>query len=856
MGLLRLRIADTPFLAMTISALGENGRGFDATAPSFRGRFSIPKLFIAEREMLTLVIRALKMMSTSTKIRETLDMKLSRRIRVLQHLFCIAFVILWFKDNFAPLRNFPVHYLFALIPWLGLTLWRSFPRIRSFRFSLPRKLSKETAALLALLFLAILLRLPYLASPSGLMTSDDAVPALMGKHIAEGQTPPVCYYGQLYMGSLSSHYYALAFRVFGYSIFVLKCATLLIYLAFIAVQFYFLREIFSFSLALAVAFFYSLPINPLVHAGLDNTSAFALVLLLGSLLLYLAYLVGFRSREKWLPLLGLMMGLAFWTHQITTSLILMSFLVVAARFRGDIRKYAVLAYWAFLGFLPQFLVEVFLGFKLVPFLMNGRRVVNGEKMKAAIDFTSALLTPSRHPARFVFLAFVLTGFIAILVRAWKRRAARPQTVFCLFPLVFVVLYILSDFSNKGVIRYMYPLYVGLPVLLLAGMAFLKPKLRMVTSFALISVLFLAFNLKDSLGLMDAAKERHRRISRVVSAMEETGRRFWMAEYWSAYILTAVSGEKLIVDSYTIQRFLPYSLSYWNSTNKDNYLFLFRNEPEERANYDLFLRWQETMGLQVETKEVGNCRLVFDIEPRIFRRILYMDPPSAIPRLELERVEPGGGYLQLLFRNVAPGTLDLGFWLTVEIPGFSGRKEWFWLGQPEVRVAIPYPDRDSFTIRHFIDYIGIKFRSSEREIAYSLSEDAVRERADAVIKLWGIRPEVPPQKQSQMICEQESSVEFRYAPTRHLRLILDSPFEFRSWRWYGKYVQSVSVSVNGRPVAERPLQDGRNILEIPVPPAILKPGANIASLRFRYQRWFPARPLWPIAALLATAYAAE
>jgi len=27
------------------SALGENGRGFDATSPSLRGRFSIPKLF-------------------------------------------------------------------------------------------------------------------------------------------------------------------------------------------------------------------------------------------------------------------------------------------------------------------------------------------------------------------------------------------------------------------------------------------------------------------------------------------------------------------------------------------------------------------------------------------------------------------------------------------------------------------------------------------------------------------------------------------------------------------------------------------------------------------------------------------
>jgi len=778
-------------------------------------------------------------------------MKLIRRVRILQHLFYIAFVVLWFKDNFAPLRSLPVHYLFALVPWVGLTFWRLFPRIRRFRFSLPRRLSKETVALLALLLLAILLRLPYLASPSGLMTSDDAVPALMGKHIAQGQTPPVCYYGQLYMGSLSSHYYALAFRLFGYSIFVLKCATLLIYLVFMIVQFYFLKEVFSFSLALAVAFFYSLPINPLVHAGLDNTSAFALVLLLGSLLLYFAYLVGFCSREKWIPLLGLTMGLSFWTHQITTALILTSLLIVVAKVGWDIRKYAVLAYWAFLGFLPQFLVEVFFGFKLVPFLMHGKRVANGDKIRTALDFMGALLTPSRHPARFVFLAFVLAGFVAILARAWKRKAARPQTVFCLFPLIFVLLYILSDFSNKGVIRYMYPLYVGLPVLLLAGFHYLKPKLRTISSLALISLLFLAFNLKDSLRLMDAAKERHQRTERVVSAVEATGRRYWMAEYWTAYLLTAVSAERLIVDSYTIERYLPYSLSYWNSTDRDNYIFLFRNEPEERANYSLFLRWKETMGFRVETKEVSDCRLVYGIEPRIFRRILFMEPPSAIPRLELEQVEPEGGYLRLLFRNKAPGTIDLGFWLTVEIPGFSGRKDWFSLKQPEVRVTIPCPDKDTFLIRHYIDYIGIKILPTEQEVRYSLPEDAVRERGEPVVYLWGIRPEVPRQKQDRMICEQESSFEIQSstASKRHLRLILDSPFEFRSWRWYGKYTQAIGINFNGNALADRRLEDGHNIFDIAVPPEILRPGANIVNLKFRYQRWFSSRPLWPKVAFL-------
>ncbi|MBN2408351.1 MAG: hypothetical protein JXE07_01330 [Candidatus Aminicenantes bacterium] len=772
------------------------------------------------------------------------------RIRFLQHFFYIAFVVLWFKDNFAPLRNVPVHYLFALLPGLGLTAWRSLPRIRRLRFSLPRKIPAETAALLALLLLAVVFRIPYLASPAGLMTSDDAVPALMGKHIAEGRTPAICYYGQLYMGSLSSHFYALAFRIFGYSMFVLKCSTLLIYLAFMIVQFFFLKEVFSFSMALAVGFFLSLPFNPLVHAGLDNTSAYALVLLLGSLLLYLAHLVGFRSRDQFLPLLGLAVGLAFWTHQITAAFILTSFLIVVPRTGWNIRKFAVLGYWAFLGFLPQFLAEVFFGFKLVPFLTHGKRLVNADKFGAALDFTGKLLSPSRHPARYVFLVFVLAGFIAILARAWKSRISRPQTVFCLFPSVYVVLYVVSDFSNTGVVRYLFPLYAALPVLLLAGFHSLKPKLRTIASLAVIIVLFLAFNLKDSLGLMDAAKERHRRIDEVVSAVKETGRRHWMAEYWTAYLLTAVSGERLIVDSYTIQRYLPYNLSYWNSPEKDNSIFLFRNEPEERAHYDLFRRWQDATGFRAETREAGNGRLVFDIEPRIFRRILYMDPPSEIPELELDRIESEGGYMNLFFQNRNPGTVDLGFWLTVEIPGFSGRKTWFSLMQPEVSVTVPHPDQDSFGIRHYVDYIGVKIPSSEREEWVSLPGDAARERTDPVVYLQGIRPETPPGKEPRMICERASSFEFRSAaPIQRLRLALDSPFEFRSWRWYGKYAQTVHIEVNGRAVAERRLKDGRNIVDVPVPSDILKPGANIVNMKFRYERWFPPWPLWPFAAFL-------
>jgi hypothetical protein len=121
----------------------------------------------------------------------------------------------------------------------------------------------------------------------------------------------------------------------------------------------------------------------------------------------------------------------------------------------------------------------------------------------------------------------------------------------------------------------------------------------------------------------------------------------------------------------------------------------------------------------------------------------------------------------------------------------------------------------------------------------------------VVFLRGIRPEVPPQKPDRLICEKEAWLEVNRTSTAaaRLRLVLDSPFEFRSWRWYGEYAQHVDISVNGTRVGEKALDDGRNTLDIQVAEGLLKPGANLVSLKFRYHRWFSSHPICLIAAFL-------
>jgi len=770
--------------------------------------------------------------------------------RFLPH-FCYSIsVLIWFKDNFAALRELPFSHLYALIPFsaaLVLILARLAPWKKWRR---PRLISGQTAALLAVLLIAVAVRIPFLAATSGMMTSDDAIPALMGKHIAEGKVPPICYYGQLYMGSLSSHIFALVFRVFGFSLMALKCATLLIYLFFMAVQFFFLRRVFSFSFALAVALFFSLPTHSLLDVGFDNTSAFGLVLLFGTAILYFAHLVSFESRENLLPALGFLMGLAFWTHPITISFILTAFLILVLKFRLQAGRYAGLFFYAALGFLPQLLIEIPYRFQLFVYLTEGKRVINWAKMKSTLDFTASLLSSSGHWTRYVLLVFVFLGLTYLVFLSLKKGAFSPQTAFGLHLIVFYVLYIFSYFSGKSVIRYLFPLYVSLPVVLLAGFLFLGLRWKNYLPFALVLVQFSFCSLKETLDFMKLSGNRHRRICRVIAAMKDTGRRYWLADYWAAYLLTCVSEERLIVESYTIRRYAPYTLAYWNQSSRENYVFLLKDDPDEADRYANIGRWMEALGLGAKYKDVGTCHLVYDIKPRLYPAALMRGPPAKVPDLKIEAIQPRDGYLRLSFLNPSPGGNTV-FMLNAEIPGYSGRKSWLSSSQDRVSVDLPFPWRRSIPLRYHLDYAGVRIPSSAREFLYSPPAEAVTERRDSAVCLLGLGPDISYEEQSRTVCQKEVHLEINppAADVVRLRLHLYSPFRFSRVRWYGKFVQSVQIEVNDTLLAERNIKDEANIVSLAVPGSLLKATGNVVKLRFRYQLWLPSVPFGMTAALL-------
>ena len=794
-------------------------------------------------------------MCQSSKEKETdLVQKIFKVLNYLLLFLYVCLVFLWFKDNIHPLKKIGISYLLPLIFIIGILLFQLFLRIKYKRISIRFRFNKVFWAVFILILLALAFRIPSLVHGYGLMTSDDAIPALMAKHISEGKLPPIYYYGQLYMGSFSQHIFALMFVIFGYSIFLLKSTTLLFFLAFIVTQFIFMKEIFSFRFSLIVSLFYCLPIGHLIPVTFDNTGAFPLVLFLGSSILYISYLIYWKNNENLIPLLGFLMGISFWTHQITVCFISTSFVILLFKFKLRLKKYFSLFFFFLIGCLPLLMVEVYEKFLLLKFLIPGKiEFAIWEKLKTTIRLTLSLVSLETHPSSIFFLVFILLGCLTLLYFSIRKRELLPQSMYCIFFIIFFMIYLFSGFSNIPVNRYLYPLYVCLPVLLVSPFLLIKSRKRYLLSFVLILLLLFPFNLKQNyLGFLKS-REMHVFLNRVLASMKDTGKQYWRGDYWTAYLITALSKENIIVDSYTVNRYYPYTLLYYNESQSENYIFLRGPGHVERDRAERLIDLFDTLDIDYKDEKVGDVWLVYDVKYPVLRRVFSASVPLKIPNLVLSRISSSRGHLNLYFENKEIGE-GLEYRIAVDIPGYSSVSRRFMLDEKEIHVRIPFPRKKSFKIRYYLEYERLKINSTIRELSYSPSDDELEGRRANIVYLSGVRPAVDIQGTRMRICEKVAKIEVNNilkGRAYKIQLYLYSPFEFFHPYWYGDNYQTVRIEINGSHLADKILQDGYNVVEIDGNSKSWLPekGSIIITLRFKYHLLFSFAPLWRTSALL-------
>jgi hypothetical protein len=760
-----------------------------------------------------------------------LTKSISKLLRVLTWIFYSVFIVLWFKDNIDALKRFRVSPLVALVPLVVVIGWRLVRAIKSGKIAIRFKLNKTVPALLILLALATVVHGPYLLHGERILNSDGAIYALVGKHIAEGKLAPICPYGQNYNGTLASHVYAAVFSLFGYSIPALHSAALLFYLAFIVVQFLLLKDAFSFSFAFVTSLLYSLPFGQLLVVSLDHALAWSLVLFLGSTILLLATKVGFENKTSLLPGLGFVMGLAFWTHQASISFILAAILLLLVKAHLRIKNFSVLAVYGTLGVLPLLLQEIFMRFQLVQFLFGGEKgSFAAAKVKATVQILKSLLAPLAEDKLGIVLVVVFCLGVATLVIMTIRERGRSRALaFLLFLVVFGLMHWFSRFSDKLLARYLYPLYAVLPMLLLLPFQIIKSRLKTVFAAVFVAAVVLLNGWPNHVSYAADAKKESAVLRQVIEAMRATGVKYWMADYWESYALTAISAEHPVVGPAYFNRYYPYRLAMYEGGNRPGILFL-----RAHGQADDFEKLLTTLGVTFRRHNVGDASLFFDIASPVYPEVFYETAPSVLPRLTLDGIREKPGFLEVSFRREDTGPY-VNFNLKVEVPGYSRVWSNIPTGMRAFSVEVPAPPKKQISLRYGLDFRALEIPSTAGEITYVCAGDGPGERTDEVVFLRGIGPLITRAGRTGHDCDQTAALALRppRSGSARLRLVLANSIDFSHCFWYGRYVQGVRVSVAGRPAEEIPLPNKRNTIEINLA-GIPADGKRLAvTLEFRY-----------------------
>jgi hypothetical protein len=759
-------------------------------------------------------------------------------LKALQVLFYVSFVFLWFKDNFLEFR---VIHVSPWIPIVGLAL------VTLLRFTLRPKdrpartrtfSRRDLIALGLVLAVVVAVHVPYLLHADGLMDSDEAIPALQGKHIAEGQIPAIYYYGARFQGSLPQQVYALFFRVFGYSVVLVKAIALLVFLAFIVVQYVLVRDVLSFEAAVLVSAFFALPFMHLVLTSFDVGSGFPFVLLFGALIFSLTRRIYERAEFRLVPALGFTMGLAFWTHQISIIFLLTSAAFLLVRFRLQVRIYLVLTGAFVVGLMPVVISELYWNFPLMRMLFTAEKSweVSGSKTGNFVHLLAEIISGGEPWTALGFAALAL-GLVVLAARSVKKGKVRSSGVFVVYAAAFTAVYLLSSSSSTPIIRYLYILYMLVPVLWVAAFSWIKPATaRVIATAAFLLLFFLAGSGRTARAYYDSVREHDRELAAVTEAMEATGQRDWRGHYWISYLLNSVTNERLRVASTSVERYLAYPLLQDTESDVDNRVFL-RDTPEQVKRSEDLVALLRGTGKSFRSAEAGPWLLVYGIRGRVYSKDVDFPPDAPIPTLTFAGAEPGRRGALLRFRAAFRLATDA-CRLHAEIPGFCARSVPIPAGDA-FSIEIPYPPPGRTKLRFFLDYQGLFLDPTESEIEAELPAPPEGFTPPDIEPLFGFGPTETITGRDWPSLEREAAfrINRRLSPPERVAVVLYSPFHFDDFTWHGIYAQTVDIRVDGRPVRTETLADGHNTIALEASDFGAGPPPYEVDLEFRWQKVF-------------------
>ena len=167
-------------------------------------------------------------------------------------------------------------------------------------------------------------RLPFLWGAYGLFSSDASAQGLMALHIVEGRHHPIFLYNWSYVGSIKAHLTAALAWASGEPVVSFALAAALIYAAFTASVYLLARTVAPRPAALVAAAYVIVAPGFLTAWGMGNEGNYVDVMLFGTLMLVLGgrFIKDESSGTQTAFWMGVLGGLAFWTHILATYYLL------------------------------------------------------------------------------------------------------------------------------------------------------------------------------------------------------------------------------------------------------------------------------------------------------------------------------------------------------------------------------------------------------------------------------------------------------------------------------------------------------------------------------------------------------
>jgi len=440
--------------------------------------------------------------------------------------------------------------------------------------------------------------------------SDEAIVALMARHINQGILP-IFFYGQAYMGSMDAILVALGFRIFGQYVWVIRVVQSILFLGTVATTALLGFKLFrSKSIALISGLLIAVPpVNIALYTTI-SLGGYGEMLLIGNLLLLSGLSIIQKVKgERFIPdrsfnigliAWGLGTGFGFWViglslvYTIPVVFVLFREIIKTEKLKTIFKYAALILSGAILGSMPWWTFAIGEGSAALISELTGGAIanINGssellqplERFGNMILFGGTVILGLRPPwdVRWLMmpiLPFILIFWLAVLYFSIKKigtdKIQSEISIVSLIGVVLLVGFILTPYGNDPSGRYFTPLIVPMALFgaYFLGSQFFDKK------FLQIGILFLvlSFNLGGTIQSVldyppgmttqfDAITQiDHRKMDELIDFLESKEIYRGYSNYWVSYPLAFLSREEIIF----VPR-LPYHEDFRYTARDDRY----------------------------------------------------------------------------------------------------------------------------------------------------------------------------------------------------------------------------------------------------------------------------------------------